>query len=159
MGTTNRPVAPKRAIKVPDADSFDVRGYSFNDALGLYFRHAGAMSALFSRFAGTAESDGAALIAAESITAAMIGTAPGMVAEIIAVGAGAVPESEQWEADLAWAEKLPAGSQMAALQTIGDLTFTSDMPPGKFVAVVLEMAKGATAMMLRPLAETTSAAA
>jgi hypothetical protein len=50
MGLRNLP-NPMKTVEVADGVSFTVRGFSPNDALILYHRHRGIMSAMFDDFA------------------------------------------------------------------------------------------------------------
>lgn len=146
---------PHRTVEVAEGASFTVRGFSPDDALAIYHRHTGELSRLFDEFAGVAK--GKAKVEVDEIKAFtnsvgmnMVHGAPRVIAEIIAVAAGGNPQDEdEFNQDVSVALKLPAGAQLDALQKIGELTFTSEMPPGKFLAVVVKLA-GGTAAALTP---------
>lgn len=144
MGLRNL-VIPTEMVKVSDKDGFLVRGLSPRDALNLYSRHAGDLSKLFDRFQQTAQQDDE-----EDIAKIAIGTiqgTPTIIAEIIALASNSLPGSSEWDEDLAVAMNLSTGVQMDALERIGRMTFTSDMPPKKFFGLVLAMAGSATAAL------------
>lgn len=127
----------------------DVRGLSPSDGLALYYRHAGELSALFDQFAGKVKAK-QAVPESDVLQAgvAMVSGAPLIMAEIIAIGLDADPSDVEGFAELvSTLMKMPAGMQMDALQKIGGLTFSSDMPPGKFFGLVLAMAQSATAAL------------
>jgi hypothetical protein len=136
---------PTATVQVAD-ESFIVRGLSPNDALGLYSRHAGQLSALFDEFSGKVKAEQP--VEANDFGAALLGGAPRLLAEVIAIANGGDPgRPEEWEADVAQALRFPAGVQMDALQKVADLTFSSDMPPPKFFGLVLALAQSATAQL------------
>jgi len=137
-------VIPTELVKVAD-EGFPVRGLSPNDALDLYYRHAGELSALFDQFTARVKAGESA--DAMEVGTAMVGGAPQIMAEIIALASDSDPRSPDWPLDVAQALRLPAGVQMDALEKIGRLTFTSDMPPGKFFGLVISMAQSATAAL------------
>lgn len=143
MGLRNLTL-PCHVVTVADGVTFTVRGLSPDDALGLYFRHAGQLSALFDQFAvkGAVTRDDVS-----AVSTVVIGSAPRVMAEIIAIASGSEPEDDTFEDDVKAALRLSAGVQMDALQKTADLTFSSDMPPGKFAAVVLALARSAAASL------------
>ena len=136
--------------------TFAVRGFSPNDALTLYLRHAGELSKLFDQFANQAKVEGAdAVTAASTLEAAssMVAGTPLLMAEILAVAMDADPaDIEGFTKIVSSVLKLPIGVQMDALNKIADMTFTSDMPLGKFLTLVLSMAQSATAALSAPKA-------
>lgn len=166
MGLRNLPI-PHRTVEVAEGASFTVRGFSPNDALGIYHRHAGGLSALFDEFAAKARSTKGKIddiAEAKRLGTGLVTGAPRIMAEIIAVASGSTPPDPmlqnqdpekyaeleaEFEADVRAALNLSAGVQMDALQKVGDLTFTSEMPPGKFLAVVVKLAGSATAAMTK----------
>lgn len=140
-------IIPTALVKVADS-GFTVRGLSPADALGLYYRHAGELSNLFEQFAGKVRAgldvaDGDVLQAGIS----MVNGAPQIMAEIIALGSESDPTGPDWDADVGVALRLPAAVQIDALQKIAELSFSSDMPPGKFFGLVLQMAKSTQAAL------------
>lgn len=151
MGLRNLPL-PSKSIEVSDGVSFAVRGLSPNDVLGLYYRRRGELSALFDHYAAQAKKgrkapdpDDVAALGVE-----LVHSAPQLLAEIIAIAGGTSAEDEHFAAEAAAALNLPTGIQALALQAIADLTFTSEMPAGKFLAVALRMAQSATAAIANP---------
>ena len=145
-----RDLIPTAEVKVSDAGSFSVRGFSPNDTFLLYHRHRGQLAAMFEQFAGEVQKKGKKgkgdvnedLI---QVGTSLIGNAPQVMAEVIVLAMGVKPENEDFDAEVRAALDLPAGVQMDALQKIADLTFTSDMPPGKFLAVVVQLLQSSTA--------------
>jgi len=141
-------------VKVSDEEGFPVRGVSPNDAIILYHRHRGELSAMFDQFAAEAK-QGKNVVVTDLASAGvqMVGGAPLIMAEIIVLAMGMKPDSDEFDDEVAAAIDLPAAVQMDALQKIGGLTFTSDMPPEKFLAVVVKLAGGtAAALKLAPAA-------
>lgn len=149
MGLRNL-VIPTELVKVSDGEGFTVRGLSPYDVLSVYSRHAGDLSALFDRFKQTAKisSDGENDIA--KIAAGLVKGTPHIMAEIIALASDSDPDGVELESDVAIARKLSLGIQSDALERIGRLTFTSDMPPKKFFGLVLAMLGSATAVLQKP---------
>ncbi|MBH0113265.1 hypothetical protein I5E68_09935 [Novosphingobium sp. YJ-S2-02] len=141
MGLRNLTL-PTKQVQVADGVSFTVRGLAPYDALGLYYRHTGELSALFDKLAlkGSVEPGDVS-----AVTTVAVSAAPRVMAEIIVVAEGTDPSDEVFEEEVRAALKLPAAAQMDALGKIADLTFTSEMPPKKFLAVVLALAQGAAA--------------
>lgn len=137
---------PTAQVELSDAASFGVRGISFSDAIALYYRHTGELSALYEHFKSKSES-GAQFDATDvsAIGGTLIANAALLVAEVIALASGTQIATVDFDKAVEIAKSLPAGVQMDALQKIGGLTFTSEMPPGKFFAVVLEMIQTTTA--------------
>jgi hypothetical protein len=164
MGLRNLPI-PTKTVEVADGVTFTVRGFSPNDALSIYHRHRGELSTMFDDLVGEVKKGGkkAKAVDVEQVKAFganMVSGAPRIMAEIIAIASGSVAPSstlrdeaelarltEEFEADVEAALKLSAAVQMDALQKIGDLSFTPEMPPGKFLAVVVRLAHSATAAM------------
>lgn len=130
---------PVAKVQVAD-EFFTVRGLSPDDAMGLYYRHPGQLSALFEELSGIA----AQTSDVDPIQLAMrvVSEAPRIMAEIIAVASGSDPRDDAaFEADVSIAIRLSAGVQADALKKVADLTFSSDMPPGKFLDLVLTLAR------------------
>jgi hypothetical protein len=145
---------PTSVVKVADGVEFTVRGFSPNDALGLYYRHSGQLAALFDQFAAKAKASNGEVDRADvaAIGTTLVSSAPVIMAEVIAIAEGSNPAADDFGEDVAAAMRLTAGVQLDALQKIGELTFSSDMPPGKFAAVVLGLAQSATASLSSPKA-------
>jgi hypothetical protein len=145
-------VRPKATVTLSDGQTFTVSGLSPNHAFGLYHRHRGQMSNLFDRVM-TDTKAGTSSIA--SLGENIFGEAPLLLAEIIALAAGGNPFDETpadpdvpggatvWQAELSMAVDMPLPVQLDALQKIGDLTFTPEMPPKKFLSALVAMMQGA----------------
>jgi hypothetical protein len=144
--------------------SFAVRGLNPDMVVGLYNRHRGELSTLFDFFVARATEDAAAEMDVASLIEQMLAQSPLVMAELIALASGSKPTDthvEQdletnadlltdWERDVAMSRALPRPVQLDALQKIAEQTFTSDMPAGKFLAVVIKAA-GATTATVSPL--------
>lgn len=133
-------------VKVGDWGGFEVRGLSPYDLTAMFMRHRGELSTMFDQFTAKAKAgesvdlgDGTALIAGA------LETAPLLVAEVIALATGSDPQHEDWAGDVAVAQKLSLGVQADALQKIAGLTFSEEMPAGKFVSLALDAMQNAVA--------------
>lgn len=125
---------PKRMIEVPDGGEFAVRGLSPSDAFSIYSRHAGELGQWFEKLqAGTVE---LSIDAAPALASSLMKTAPALVAEIIAAAAGEGLDEEAIQV----ATQLSVSVQASALEAIGELTFTQEMPPKKLLEIVVKMA-------------------
>ena len=129
---------PELVVNVSDGEGFPVRGISPAMLLGLYYRHTGQLSNLFEklvdkqRHSGTLDPSDA-----EAVVLGLLDEAPVIMAEVVALASGSDPaDADNWEVDLDIAQSLPFPVQVDALMKIAALTFTSEMPPGKFVALV-----------------------
>lgn len=149
--TLKNPI-PQELVQVSDGDGFSVRGLSPTHVLGLYFRHAGELGNLFDNVASayvsggtlTPEDTGALLLK-------LLNDAPLIMAELVALSAGGDPsDSETFVADVAIAKDLPFPVQVDALTKIAGLTFTSDMPVGKFVRLLAGMLQRGDAEQAEP---------
>lgn len=129
------------AVPVSDEESFTVRGVGPNDIMHVYYRHVGAISTAFDKLADryrqigeVGQTDVSALIAG------IVEDAPTVVAEIIAIASGSDPTAEaEFEEDVKLALSLSFGTTVSALEKIGQLTFTTEMPAGKFFALIARM--------------------
>lgn len=146
MGLRSIPL-PRELVKVSGSEGFQVRGLSPDDIMRLFYRHRGQMSALFDQFAG---SEAAAEGGASALGQILYQGAPQVVAEAILLAADVDPDADDFDAEIAHTRRFPAAVQLDALEKIGNLTFTSDMPLPKFLAVVLNALNGATAGTLAP---------
>lgn len=134
-------------VKVSDRGGFEVRGLSPYDMTALFMRRRGELSALFDQFAAKVRAgetvgleDGAAMIAS------ILETAPDLVAEVIAIATGSDPlDAADFAADVAVARTMAVGVQADALQKIAGLTFTEEMPAGKFASLALGAIQSALA--------------
>lgn len=166
MGLRNLP-NPMKTVEVAEGVSFTVRGFSPNDALALYHRHAGILSTMFDDFVSQqkkirGKAAEAPAVDVKELGVGLVNGAPRLLAEIIAIASGSIaPEphmkgdelvrvESEFEADVRAALNLSAGVQVDALTKIADLSFSSDMPPGKFLTVVVQLAQSATAAMTIP---------
>jgi hypothetical protein len=130
---------PTKVVQVSDDEGFAVRGLSPSDVLGLYQRHTGQLSDMFEQLAETYQKSGGQVAPSDvqAFAVNLIGDAPHIMAELVALGSGSDPAAlDDWSTDVEIARKLTFTVQMDALSKIGALTFTSDMPPGKFVALI-----------------------
>ncbi|AOR76570.1 phage pre-tape measure protein [Novosphingobium resinovorum] len=150
MGLRNLSFAPA-TVEVPGGESFTVRGLSPDKVITLYNRHTGQLSALWDSRENITE--------VQDLIVSLLSDAPDIMAELIAIASGSKvtddfvePDTEvnplgltDYERDVEAARSLPLPVQMEALLKIGELTFSSSMPPGKFLAVVIKLAGKATA--------------
>lgn len=153
---------PEVFVEIPGGDKFAVRGLSPDMVLGLYNRHRGDLAVLFDTY--VAQQKGIETQDLAGVIGEMVATAPTVMAELIALASGANPKAQyvlensvinpdgltDWERDVAAAHRLPLPVQIDALSKIAAQTFTSDMPAGKFLAVVTQAAATATATLAPP---------
>lgn len=115
-----------------------VRGLSFDHVFGLFNRRTVLVTRLFEMVVQdykASEMDGTK---AAELLVKMIHFAPTVVAEIIALAAGADPaDEENFIGDVGIAKGLNLGEQVDALEKIASQTFTSAMPPGKMFGLVM----------------------
>lgn len=157
---------PEKLVQVSDTESFPVRGLSPSGVVGLYYRHTGQLSDIFERIMGGYQENGVVATSdVQAIAMSLVEQSPQIMAEIIALASGSNPADETlasdadgnpimsdagdrlltcWEADVAVALQLSFPVQADALEKIGAVTFTSEMPLGKFVALVARAIKAAT---------------
>lgn len=146
-------IKPTETVTLADGQSFSVSGITPNHAIGLYHRHRGQLAALFDAVVGAGgEVD---INDVSRFAADLFGAAPLVMAEIITLAAGGNPFDESpidpdvpdgvtaWQAELATAAGLPFPVQLDALEKIGGLTFTPEMPPKKFLSVLVNLMQGA----------------
>lgn len=128
---------PKAVVAVDAEQMFAVNGVTANQVFTLYRRHREDLSVLFDRLAGRGGPDAAEVL--NSIEG-IITQFPVLVAEVIALASGDIPENETEFAEaVAIAQALPFSVQTDALVKIGELTFSPDMPPKKFFALLVGM--------------------
>lgn len=137
--------APTKLVKVTDTEGFTVRGLSPAHIVGLYYRHRmGSIGSAFDRARDLYVKHNMAPNG-DTVTEFLLGMmqdAPLLMAELIALGSDSDPEDEaNWAADVAVAQRLTFPVQVDALTKVHELTFTSDMPPGKFVSLVAKMVR------------------
>jgi len=144
---------PKATVNLPGGGSATVRGISPDDVARIYHRHSGELAVLFDHFAGKMQAnDGDTDALVGALTGTLLNEAPRLLAEIIAVAMDADTTSADFDEDVDHLLRFSAGVQTAALEAIAGLTFSSDMPPGKFFALVLKMMTAATRANLGPQA-------
>ena len=132
---------PERVVQVSDSEGFTVRGLTPLQVFSLYKRHTGELSAIFDRLMDGVRDNGIAQHAdIESMVLALLGDTPILIAEMIVLGSGGNADKiDDFEAAYNIASALPFPVQVDALTKIGELTFTSDMPPGKFAALIVTL--------------------
>lgn len=140
---------PERVVAISDSEGFAVRGLSPVQVIGLYKRHAGELEPMFQRIlAGVKQTGQAEPTHVEPVVLALLADTPVILAELIVLGSGGDPSDPVgFETALDIAKDLPFTVQVDALAKIGELTFTSDMPPGKFFALVATLARKVTGAM------------
>ncbi len=135
---------PERVVQVSGSEGFTVRGLSPLQVLQLYKRHTGQLSSLFDRVMASVAERGAADAAdIEPIVLSLIQEAPVIVSELIVLASGGNPDDAgiaDFEEALLIASQLPFPTVADCISKIAELTFTSDMPPGKFLALATKMA-------------------
>ena len=122
---------PKREVLV-GSDKFTVSGVSADQVFGLYSRHREDLAVLFDNLSGRSQASDV-LSSVEGIVTQF----PIVIAEGIALASGGRPETEHWEEEVAIARSLPLPIQVDALMKIGELTFSPEMPPKKFFALLV----------------------
>lgn len=128
------------SVKVSDGVQFAVRGLSPYDVATLYSRYQDEMANLFRRVMDKANTDQTVDVETDVIM-----KAPELVAAAITLASSIDPaDNETFLKAMSTARQLPVGAQVDALEKIGGLTFTSDMPPGKFVRLIVEIMQGMT---------------
>lgn len=128
---------PKAVVAVDDEQQFAVSGVTANQVFTLYRRHSADLSTIFDRLSGRNESEPSEVL--NSIEG-IITQFPNLVAEVIALASGDSPEQEtEFSESVKIAQSLPVSVQTDALLKIGELTFSPDMPPKKFFALLVGM--------------------
>ena len=123
----------RREIKAPGG-SFTVRGLSPADIFAIYARHTGELGLWFEKLQ-TQQLD-ISFEAAPTLVASLLDSAPILAAEIIAAACGQVGDEEA----ISIARDLSISVQVSALEAVGQLTFTEEMPPKKLLEIVVQMA-------------------
>jgi hypothetical protein len=141
---------PMKTVQVSDEEGFNVRGLNPLAVFNLYYRHSGELGELFTKFVTMAQTgaqpDGEDV---GTILLSLLQSSPLIVAELIALAGGATPDDEaDWYASVAIAKDLAFPVQADALEKIGALTFTSEMPAGKFLALVVKHAQAVTSAVM-----------
>lgn len=141
---------------------FAVLGLTPDMVLGLYHRHQGDLAALFDYVVAQGKGEVSSNDPV-SIAMGLVGQSPRIMAELIALASGSDPNDESveqdttenplrltnWERDVAAARALTVPVQVDALMKIAQQTFSSDMPPGKFLTVVVQAASVTAAVANR----------
>lgn len=122
---------PKREVPV-GSDTFTVSGVSADQVFGLYQRHRDDLSTLFDNLSG--RTTGSEVL---SSIEGIVTQFPIVIAEGIALASGSTVGGEHWEEEVAIARSLPLPIQVDALMKIGELTFSPEMPPKKFFALLV----------------------
>ncbi|PAL23538.1 hypothetical protein [Sphingopyxis sp. GW247-27LB] len=127
---------PSRQIKMPNGVEISIRGIALDDALTIYRRHAGELSAWFERLALQAmENPEAGFSFDANIASALVDTLPTVTADIVAIAMG-----YDDPAVIGIVQRMALAPKIAALEAIADLTFTEDMPPKKLFETVIQAA-------------------
>lgn len=123
-----------------------VRGLSLDHILGLFYRHRDDVTAFYQ---SVIDKRGTELTAnnVTGVALKMIDAAPTMVAEAIAIASGSNPLDPEFTGDVGIARALSLAEQLDALEKIASQTFTSDMPPGKVFALVLQAMQAGTSAL------------
>ena len=126
---------PKAAILV-GGEPFVVSGVTASQVFTLYRRHKADLSTLFDNLSGRATIEaGDVMNSVEGIIAMF----PDLVGEVIALASGVSPDSPELDEEVAIAKSLPVAYQVEALEKIGELTFSPEMPPKKFFGLLVAM--------------------
>ena len=137
---------PQLTVPVAADAGFAVRGLSPYDLVAIYLRHRGEVSNLFDDFAARIKAgDTAGLDDGFALVMSSLQTMPHLIAEVIAMATGSDAATEDFEREVKVVLKMSIGVQSSALEKIGKLTFTDEMPVGKFLSLALESLKGANA--------------
>lgn len=126
-----------------------VRGLSLDHILGLVYRHREDVTTLYEALIHRAKSGQAVGVEDTTLIAIkMINAAPQIVGEIIAVASGGDPADPEFTGDVGIVRGLSMAEQLDALEKIAGQTFTSDMPPGKVMALTLQMLQAGSSAMI-----------
>lgn len=119
-----------------------VRGLSLNDIVQLLLINRDAMEGLFEQFSGR---NPESINETEIVSAGMgmVETAPGLVAHIVALAADATEHFDE-------IVNLPIGIQAAALEKIGELTFSAGGGPKKMLALAMKLVPKRQSVSLQP---------
>jgi hypothetical protein len=128
---------PKAVVAVDAEQMFSVSGVTAAQVFSLYNRHREDLSVLFDRLAGRGDADASEVL--NSIEG-IISQFPLLVAETIALASGEkIDDADTWQEAVSIAQNLPFSVQTDALIKISELTFSPDMPPKKFFALLVGM--------------------
>lgn len=144
---------PTLDVKVSDTESFGVVGLTPTGAWGLYNRHTGALSDVFDRMVADYKAQGTIETGdVQTVIAGLLKDFPLLMADVVALGSGGSLDEadiDEFEKARDIAIRLPFPVQVDALTKIGQLTFTSDMPPGKFLALVISLIQAGTGALAK----------
>ncbi len=152
---------PELVVNISDSEGFAVRGLTPYQVFSLYSRHSGELSSLFDRVMASVKDTGQPESGdIEEMVIGLLKETPTLLAELIVLGSGGDPAAPgdavvmgiggepltlpKFDAAVYLAKHLTLSVQADALDKIGTLTFTSDMPPGKFFALVIQLATAVT---------------
>ncbi len=156
---------PEEVVKVSDSDGFAVRGLSPSHVVALYKRHTGELEPMFQRVMASVNEQGQVQAAdIETIVMSLATETPVLLAEVIALASGGDAANKEpaivthpvtgeqvelpaFDAAVLIAQHMPFPVQVDALDKISRLTFTSEMPPGKFFSLVATLATKVTSAM------------
>lgn len=146
-GTNTLPPIPTAEVILPGEAKILVRGIGLHAAVAIYRRHEGELTAWFTKMLERGEPGSPSLNLAQASTLieGLLVGAPDLAVDIIAAGMGFAADPGA----IALASGLGLGVQMDALTKIADLTFTSEMPPKKFIETVVRLAS-ATVSLAQP---------
>jgi hypothetical protein len=129
---------------VTSGGSFTVRGLDAEDIFGLLARRRADVEAFYAAMLSSAGGQSElSLDQANGLAGRLIGEAPEIAAEIVAIAAGP-GGAALGDDDVAIARAIPFPAKLAALEAIAELTFTSEMPPKKVIETVVRMLGGLT---------------
>ncbi|POF61576.1 hypothetical protein CFR73_14510 [Novacetimonas maltaceti] len=128
-------------VTVSDGVQFAVRGLAPYDVAVLYTRYQSDMTDMFRRL--TSKTGAGETVDLETD---IVMQAPELVSALITLASNTDPiDDASFQKAVAIAKQLPLGAQMDALEKIGELTFSSDMPPEKFVRLIVTTMRRMTA--------------
>ena len=135
------------AIVQTSGGPLPVRGLSLDHVLGLFYRHRPEVTAFYDAVLGSSSKSDITPDDLTLIALRMIDLAPTLVAEVIALAGGTDARDPDFDNEVGLARyRLNLSEQLDALEKIAAQTFTSDMPPGKIAALVIQaMQAGASA--------------
>lgn len=107
--------APRREVPLAGGQSFQVKGLTLTDVSVLVETHFDDLDAIIEMF--TNEKVNLSVDNLKSLATSVVSQAPGLAANLIALGAGAKDAAPNIQSEF------PVGTQIKALMDIGDLTF------------------------------------
>lgn len=124
-------IDPSETIQFPGGE-FAVRGLSLSDISYIVRGHATELGILFTTISEKVQGGDDLDKATSDIISLALETAPRLVADIVAVGAGEPTMGDK-------VVRLPFGTQIEALEKIGTLTFATEGGVGKVVETVIRV--------------------